>query len=416
MILPFDTIVVGAGLAGSSAALALAQQGGGSCRVCLVDVMPASALAAAGRDGRTTAVAVATADWLTDLGVWPELAPHAEPIRAIRISDDTARQFVHFEASKAGCQDPRRDTPGHAALGFIIDNGLFRRAVLDAVARHPNITVQTGQPVTGFIPHSSLRPEWAEVLLASGVTLTAALVVAADGRSSPLRTLAGIPAAMKRYPHDALTFTIAHTLPHQGIAHERFLPEGPLAVLPLPGQQASVVWMVRQEQSAALQHVAPDVFAHALQQRFGPALGTLSLSGVRHRYPLWLGQARHLASGRLVLVGEAAHALHPIAGQGLNVSLRDVAVLARLVADNRRLGLDPAQGVSDAYTTLRRPDILTMVAATDGLDRLFQVTFPPVRWARRAGLVAVQRSDRARAAFMRHAMGVSALARLGLKS
>lgn len=393
----YDVLVVGAGLAGSIAALALAR---GGCRVCLIDAMPPEELTRLGRDGRTTAIAAACADFLAAQGVWEALRPHAEPIRAIRISDDSARQFVHFDAGKAG----------RAALGFIIDNGVFRQAVLTALQAEPRLTLRLGERVTALATAGAT----ATVTCETGTRLAAALVVAADGRHSPLRTLAGIPAPEKRYRHDALTFIVDHTHPHQGIAHERFLPEGPLAMLPLPGHQSSVVWMIRRDLAPKMQAVAPEIFTHALRQRFGDALGALTLAGPRHRYPLWLMLAQRLADTRLVLAGESAHAMHPIAGQGLNISLRDVAVLTRLVAENRRLGLDPAHGVAEAYGTLRRPDVLAMAVATDGLDRLFQVTAAPVRWARRAGLAAVQHSDTARTAFMRHAMGLSWLAQLGM--
>jgi 2-octaprenyl-6-methoxyphenol hydroxylase len=394
----YDAVIVGAGLAGSIAALALARAGS---RVCLLDAMPATELARLGRDGRTTAIAAACADLLDGLGIWDTLRPHAEPIRAIRISDDRAQQFVHFDALKAG----------RPALGYIIDNGLFRQEVLTALQAEPRLTLRLGERVT----HLATHPAHAALTCSDGARLMASLVVAADGRCSPLRALAGIPAHEKRYTHDALTFIVTHDLPHHGIAHERFLPEGPLAMLPLPGNQSSVVWMVRRVHAAQLQEVNAEAFTYALGQRFGPTLGTFQLAGPRHRYPLWLMLAQRYAGERLVLVGESAHALHPIAGQGLNVSLRDVAVLARLVGDNRRLGLDPAQGVAAAYEVLRRPDVLAMTVATDSLDRLFQVTFAPIRWARRAGLAAVQHSDAARAAFMRHAMGVSWLAQLGME-
>jgi len=393
----YDTIVVGAGLAGCIAALALARSGNS---VCLVDAMPSQELAHPGRDGRTTAIAAACADFLLQLGVWQTLAPQAEPIRAIRISDDSAKQFVHFDAHKAG-----RD-----ALGYIIDNGLFRQTVLAALQRESRLTLRLGTRVQDL----RASPGYTTLGCDDGAQLRTSLVVAADGRRSHLRTLAGIAAQEKRYRHDALTFTVHHTLPHQGIAHERFLPEGPVAMLPLPGNQSSVVWMIRQDLAPQMQEIAPDLFTHALQQRFGNTLGTFTLAGPRHRYPLWRLLAQQLTTERLVLVGEAAHAMHPIAGQGLNVSLRDVAVLVRLVAANRRLGLDPAQGVAAAYATFRRPDILSMSVATDRLDQLFQITFAPVRLARRAGLAAVQHSDTARRAFMRHAMGASWLAQFGI--
>ncbi|HKS89068.1 MAG TPA: FAD-dependent monooxygenase, partial [Stellaceae bacterium] len=243
--------------------------------------------------------------------------------------------------------------------------------------------------------------------LADGRRLACRLIAAADGRDSPLRHMAGIGAVEWRYPQIGIVATVAHERPHAGIAVEHFLPAGPFAILPMTGNRSSIVWTEHADFAPHLLALPDREFAAELAARFGDFLGAIEPVGPRWSYPLALMQAERYRAPRLALIGEAAHVIHPIAGQGLNIGIRDVAALAELVIDQRRRGLDIGDdGVLDAYQRWRRADAILLAAVTDGLNRLFSNEIPPVRLARDVGLAIVNRLPPLKRVLMRHAMGL----------
>jgi 2-octaprenyl-6-methoxyphenol hydroxylase len=256
-------------------------------------------------------------------------------------------------------------------------------------------------------------PGRVEATLANGTRITAPLCVACDGRESPLRTQAGIEVVRWPYRQIGIVCAIEHELPHDGIAHERFLPAGPFAMLPLPDgengeHRSSIVWTENAELAPAMMKLPDEEFAAEIARRFGDGLGRISAAGRRWAYPLGLVHARGYTAHRLALAGDAAHGIHPIAGQGLNLGLRDVAALAECIVDAARLGLDIGVGEALArYERWRRVDNLTLVAVTDALNRLFSNDIAPVRLARDLGLGLVDRLPSLKRLFMHHAMGMA---------
>jgi 2-octaprenyl-6-methoxyphenol hydroxylase len=242
--------------------------------------------------------------------------------------------------------------------------------------------------------------------LADGARIHARLIAAADGKDSPLRQAAGIRTVEWRYKQTGIVTTVAHERPHAGIAIEHFLPAGPFAILPMTGNRSSIVWT---ENAALAPHLValPDAeFAVELHARFGDFLGAIEPVGPRWAYPLSLMQAERYIAQRLALVGEAAHVIHPIAGQGLNVGIRDVAALAEAIIDARRLGLDIGDdSVLERYQRWRRLDAVLLTGVTDGLNRLFSNTIAPVKLVRDLGLAAVNRMPPLKRLLMQHAMG-----------
>ena len=244
-------------------------------------------------------------------------------------------------------------------------------------------------------------------MLDDGRRLGCRLVAAADGKDSPLRRAAGIRAIEWRYPQTGIVTTVAHERPHRGIAVEHFLPAGPFAILPMTGDRSSIVWTEHAALAPLLLALPVAEFAAELRARFGDFLGAIAPVGPRWRYPLSLLLAERYVAGRLALVGEAAHVIHPIAGQGLNIGIRDVAALAELIVDRRRLGLDIGDdSVLERYDRWRRADALLLAGVTDGLNRLFSNTVGPLRLARDVGLAIVNRLPPLKRMLMRHAMGM----------
>jgi 2-octaprenyl-6-methoxyphenol hydroxylase len=242
--------------------------------------------------------------------------------------------------------------------------------------------------------------------LANGDTVRAELVVAADGKNSPLREAACIRTVAWSYPQTGIVVTVRHERPHRGVAVEHFLPAGPFAILPMTGNRSSIVWTERAERAPALLALDDAAFHCELAARFGDFLGAVAVEGPRWSYPLSFLHAARYVAPRLALVGEAAHVIHPIAGQGLNLGIRDAASLAECLVDGRRLGLDlgDAQAL-DRYERWRRLDTIVLASVTDGLNRLFSNAVPPVKLARDVGLAAVGQVPPLRRFLMRHAMG-----------
>lgn len=390
-----DVVVVGGGLVGLSLAAALGQSG---LAVAVVDREPPATAAADPFDGRGSAIAWGSAQVLRGLGLWPMLASAAAPILDIRVSDGASLLFLHYDHRAVGAEP----------LGYIIENRFIRRALYARLAALPTVRLLAPAAVAVLARASGQ----VEAQLADGRVVAARLAVAADGPGSPMRGAAGIGVVRWDYPQTGIVCSIRHDRPHRGVAHECFLPAGPFAVLPLPDSEtgeyrSSIVWTERAALAPAMMALPDAEFAQEIALRFGDSLGAIGVVGGRWAYPLRLLQAERYADRRLALVGDAAHVIHPIAGQGLNLGLRDVAALAECVVDARRLGLDLGAGdVLARYERWRRFDNLTLMAVTDGLVRLFSNDLPPVRLARDLGLALVDRMPALKRLFMRHAMGV----------
>ena len=384
-----DVVVIGGGLVGLSLGHALAAAG---IDVATVDREAPAIAADDAYDGRAFAISYGSHRILDGLGLWSAMAPHAAPILDIRVTDGPSTLFLHYDHRELG------DEP----LGYIVESRFVRRALLGRLDDRPRLKLVAPQSVTrldrwktGVTAH-----------LADGRRIDARLAVAADGRPSPIRKSAGISAIEWGYGQTAIVCTVALTRPHGGVAHERFLPSGPFALLPLLGDLSSVVWTERRDVVPAMLALDDDGFSDAMTRRFGDALGPLRVVGGRWSYPLGLLLAERMTAERLALVGDVAHAMHPLAGQGLNLAIRDVAALAEVVVDAHRLGLDIGTiDVLDRYAAWRHTDTLALLAVTDGLNRLFSNDFGPLRLARDLGLAAVDRLPGLKRLFMRHAMG-----------
>lgn len=389
-----DALIVGGGFIGLALAVALSRAG---LSAVVVDREQAKTQQATNFDGRTSAIAFGSARVLDGLGIWPKLAPLAAPIREIRVSDQQSPLFLHY--------DPRELGASFAgdALGYILENRDLRQVFYEAAAASPGVTLVYGAELVRL----ERGAESARAELADGRAIEARLAVAADGRESKLRREAGIAAARWSYPQTAIVCTVALEKDHRGIAHERFLPAGPFAILPMRGRQASIVWTERSGNVPRLMALGDAAFLEELKSRFGDFLGEIEVVGPRFSHPLGLVHADRYVDRRLVLAGDAAHAIHPIAGQGLNLGLRDVAVLAEVLADAKRTGRDiGSAAVLRRYERWRRFDAFTLIAATDGLNRLFSNDLTPVKLLRDLGLAAVNRVPGLKRFFMRHAMGL----------
>jgi 2-octaprenyl-6-methoxyphenol hydroxylase len=383
-----DVIIAGGGLNGLTLAIAL---GGAGLDVAVIDREDPARAVAATFDGRASAIAAASVRLLRATGIWAHVE-ESQPILDIRVSDGDSPLFVHYDHAEVGAE----------AFGHMLENRLLRRAQQARLAELPNVTLLA--PAT--IARLDRGPARVTATLADGTVLTAPLAVAAEGRRSPLRDAAGIGLSHADYHQDGIVCTVEHELPHQGVAQERFLPAGPFAILPLPGNRSSLVWTERRDSAAALMKLDQAAFDAELARRFGTHLGAVRSTGPRWSYPLTLQLADRYTAERLVLVGDTAHGIHPIAGQGLNLGLRDVATLAELLADGARLGLDLGGGdLLERYARWRRFDTVVLAGVTDVLNRLFSNDVPPLRWLRDAGLGVVNQIAPLKRVFMRHAMG-----------
>jgi 2-octaprenyl-6-methoxyphenol hydroxylase len=385
-----DLVIVGGGLVGLTLAAACA---GAGLDVAVIDREEPARMVDAAFDGRTSAIALGSQRILAGIGLWHHIAREAEPIREIRVADGDSPLFLHYDHAEIG-PDP---------LGYIVENRVLRRALLARVAVLPTLRHFAPTRVAAALR----KVGGVEVALEDGGSVSGALLAAADGKSSPLRQAAGIRTVEVRYPQTAIVCTVRHERPHLGIAVEHFLPAGPFAILPMTGDRSSIVWTERAALAPRLLALDAAGFHAELARRFGDFLGRIEVVGPRWSYPLSLMHAERYGAERLVLVGDAAHVIHPIAGQGLNLGLRDVAVLAELIVDARRLGLDIGNAdILARYERWRRFDTVALAAVTDGLNRLFSNTVPPLAWMRGVGLAAVNRMPPLRRFLMRHAMGL----------
>mgnify|MGYP006274078403 FL=1 len=391
-----DIVIVGGGLNGSALALACARAG---LTVTVVDRLTVDTRAEAGFDGRSYALALASQRLLSALGLWGELAPQAQPILDIKASDGrpgegAAPFFLHFDHAEIE----------EGPMGFMVEDRFLRRALLAAIEAEAHITHRPGETVVA----QEVDGAGARVRLASGAELSAALLVGADGKASGVAERAGIRRTGWDYGQTALVCAVEHDRPHAGCAHQFFMPGGPLAILPLKGNRSSIVWSEKRglaEHIAALDDAG---FLAELRPRFGDFLGDIRLAGDRYSYPLGLSLADRIVAERLALVGDAAQSIHPIAGQGLNQGLRDVAALAEVLAGALRRGEDiGAAPVLERHRQWRSFDRASLALATDAFNRLFSNDNPILRLGRDLGMGVVSHLPGLRRRFIREAAGLT---------
>ncbi len=379
-----EVLIAGAGLTGLTLAVTLASTG---VRCLVVD--PATKKRRP--DPRTTAITCGSRRLYETIGIWKKATRRAQPIRQIRVCEGNIPRFLHFDGRDAG----------EGPLGHIVPNEDLRSALFAALAK-AKVPVEA-TAVTELDPgNDAIR-----VSLADGRVVEAELLAAADGGRSPIRSLAGISTRGHEYGQSAISCTIEHEKDHNDTAVELFLANGPFAVLPMPGQKSAVVWTESRSTAEALTALSRKRFEEELAFRFDNMFGKPRLLGKPTSHALSLTLARKHVSKRVVLVGDAAHAIHPIAGQGFNLGLRGIALLAEITADCLRLGLNPGEPTALArFDRHRRLDVAAMVLATDGLNRLFSNRLETLGLSRTTGLGLVNAIPGLKRRLMRHAMGV----------
>lgn len=391
-----DVAIVGGGLNGPLLALALARAG---LRVALVDARPAPDRAEPGFDGRAYALAHASVRMLQAMGLWAGLAPLAQPIRAV----STAQGLAGVGAIGPGMAFPEGDLD-EGPMGWMVEDRHLYAALRTATLAEPGIARLDGAAAVA----QAVGAQAVDLGLADGRVLTARLLVGADGRDSGVAARAGIRRTGHDYGQTALVCALQVERPHAGVAHQIFLPGGPLAILPLPGPQVSIVWSEARALAEGLARLPDAAFLAALAPRVAGVCGAVRLAGDRHAYPLRLSLAEHWVAPRLALVGDAAHGVHPVAGQGLNLGLRDVAALAEVLVAAWRRGEDiAAPDVLARYQTWRRPGTVALALAMDAVNGLFSNDSAALRAVRGLGMAAVAGLGPLRRAAVRQAAGLT---------
>jgi 2-octaprenyl-6-methoxyphenol hydroxylase len=349
-------------------------------------------------DARASALSAGSKRLLAALGVWPALAPHAEPVAAVDITDSSLD-----DAFRPVLVSYDNMVEGGEPATFIVENERLNAAILEAASKRPRIA-----RIEGAATASSAGAHTVTVELTDGRSLGAPLLAAADGRNSRLREAAGIGVVGWQYDQVGIVTTVAHDKPHRSRAVQSFFPAGPFAILPLKGNRSCVTWTEQADRGRAIAALDDAGFLAEVVQRFGYRLGNIELAGTRGVWPLQMHLARALVADRLVLVGDAAHLVHPIAGQGLNLGLRDVAALTEVVADAARLGLDIGSGVVlERYARWRRTDAAMSAAVFDALNRLFSNDLTLLRTARSAGLRLIDRMPALKQLLVTEAAGLT---------
>ena len=390
----YDLIIAGGGLAGACLAVALADT---PLRIAIVEAVPYGEPGQPSYDDRSIALAYGSRRILESMGLWRGLAERVSPIRRIHVSDQG-----HPGALRMDAEERRLD-----ALGYVVENRELGAVLFERLSACPRVDVLA--PARLLDTRSTGDGRLAEIGVPDGIRhLRCRLIVGADGGRSRVREIAGIDVDEHDYGQSALIANVSCQRAHEGMAYERFTPDGPLAMLPMTGGRCSLVWTRRPEEAEALRALDEAAFLEALQTAFGRRLGRLLQVGSRHVYPLSLIVARELTADRLALIGNAAHSLHPVAGQGFNLGLRDIAVLAECLAGAVREGQDPgAPEVLEGYARWRRDDLRRAVRLTDGLITLFANENPLLVTLRNAGLVAMDLVPCVKQAFVRQMTGMA---------
>lgn len=386
-----DILIIGAGMAGLTLACGLAKQG------FAVTLLEKKNIAAFNEntpsDGRASAIAYSSQQALQALDLWDNLSPHASPIHDIEITDGDSPFFLHFDHKQVG-----------TVMGYMVENHAILTALLKEARSLPNLTLLSPHYVTQLeqLPHA------ARATLDDGQAIEARLLVATDGKYSAIREMVGIHTASWDYGQTAIVCSITHSNDHQCVAYERFLPGGPFAILPLKGgMHSSLVWVEKTALVPELLQLPEEELTWHIQKRVGDMLGEVTLSSRCFSYPLSASFAKIYHKGRVVLVGDAAHSIHPIAGQGFNLGLQDIASLVESILYYNRLGLDiGTQAVLNRYSRERKPENMAMLAITDNLTRLFSSRFFPIKHSRRLGIGLINHLPPLQRFFIGYAMGM----------
>lgn len=390
-----DILIVGGGLNGPALALACAQAG---LSVTIVDQVAAKTLSSDSFDGRGYALSLSSQRLLKAIGIWDSVSQNAQPILDVKVTDGKAGEgpapfMLEFDHAETD------DGP----VGYMVEDRYLRGALLKALKHQNNIT-----QIEGSVIAQSVTPTGAQLTLNTGDILTGSLIAGCDGRSSGTAKRAGIGRTGWGYDQTALVCAINHEMPHNGCAHQYFMPAGPLAILPLPGNKSSIVWTEKASVAQGIHALEDADYLDVLRPRFGDFLGDISLAGKRFTYPLNLTLANAFAADRVALVGDAAHGMHPIAGQGLNAGFKDVGALAQVLVEAHRRGEDIGRvNVLERYQQWRRFDVASQAVMTDGFNKLFSNDNPLLRLGRDLGMGLVNAVPALRRAAMREAAGVS---------
>lgn len=390
-----DIAIIGGGLTGPPLALALAQAG---FSVRLIDAMPLKTRKNPAFDGRAYALAIASMRLLENIGIRAKVEKHLQPMQEIIVSDGRAGEgpapfFLHFDHAEIE----------EGPMGHMLEDRFLRRAVLEAMQGSDRI-----EQIQGEVVAQEAAPQGVALTLANGKTVAARVLIGSDGRNSGTAARAGIRRTGWGYGQTALVAAIKHEKPHEAVAHQFFMPSGPLAILPLPGHVSLIVWSEDEKTAAEFMALPEAEFMAVLRPRFGDFLGDISLKGKRYSYPLSLSVCNEFIAPRLALVGDAAHGVHPLAGQGLNAGLRDVGALVQVLAEAARRGEDiGAADVLGRYQTWRRFDSSLLAMATDMTNKLFSNENPLLRLGRDLGLGAVNALPGLRRGLIREAAGLT---------
>ena len=394
----FDIIISGGGLTGQTCALSLADFG---LRVLIIDSDTRESVVSATYDGRASAIALASYNLLSAIGLGDLFETQAEPILDIRVVDGhptfgVSPFFVHYSHA---------DLPEMQGkpFGYIVENRLLRQALQTKAESHKNIKILYSNRIISTECDGGLR----HISLRGGENFTTSLLIGAEGRFSATRAMLGIGTEQKKYDQTSIVCTVTHECGHAGTAVELFYPSGPFAMLPMTENRSNVVWSEKTRSAKAFMALDDEDFLEALQFRFGDWLGDIKLVGNRFSYPLSLLHAHHYTRPRFALIGDSAHAIHPIAGQGVNLGFRDCAALAETIAESFRLGLDiGSDSVLHDYADWRRFDNQLLISVTNALVHLFSNDNALIKVARNVGFVAVEHMPIVKGLLQKHAMGM----------
>lgn len=390
-----DIVIVGGGLNGPALALALT---GAGLSVTLIDALPRDTRADAAFDGRAYALALSSQRMLVALGLWDGVSDQAEPILDVKVTDGRAG-----EAPARFVLELDHHEIDEGPMGYMLEDRHLRQSLLAALDAAPGLTLIEGRVAAQAVEGGQII-----VTLEDGRQFSGGLLVGCDGRASGTGRRAGIKRVERDYGQSALVCALEHSLPHHGVAHQLFLPPGPLAILPLTEQRSAIVWTEKTDAAAEINALDDAGYMAVLGPRIGDFLGELGLAGARFTYPLKLSLAHEFVAPRVALVGDAAHGLHPIAGQGLNAGLRDVGALAEVLIEAHRRGEDIGQiDVLNRYQQWRRFDAVALAMATDTFNRLFSNDNPLLRLGRDLGMGVLNALPGVKRGLIREAAGLS---------